>query len=107
MKIIGKTSLVSILVACIIALVASAESAKAEVEGEVLVLFADPSDFVFLMDKNGHCGSAFFHVKRTNTNFKEVVALLITALSTRKSVHAVDTTCEGTRNVITHAWIIR
>jgi hypothetical protein len=103
-KIISRSSLAATLVIGMMALISSIQLARADVEGLVVVLFADPSDFVVLLDKPGHCGSSFFHIKRSSTNFKEMVALFMTAFSLSKRVHAVDDSCEGNRNIMSHAW---
>ena len=85
-------------------LISSTRLAQANVDGLVQGVFADPSDFVFSLDKNGGCGSAFFHVKRTNENFKEVVAVILTAFALGKMVVPNETGCSGDRNIISHAW---
>jgi hypothetical protein len=90
------------------ALIGSTQPARAAVEGLVGAVFADPSDFVFALDKNGpRCGSPFFHIKRSSINFKEVVAVVLTAFSLGKQVAAFDFACEGDRNIIDHVGTLR
>ena len=54
--------------------------------GRPLEVFADPNDVVVLLDKKGDCGSNFFHIRRTNVNFKELSAIALTAISTSKQL---------------------
>jgi hypothetical protein len=81
------------------------------VTGSVLYIYADPSDFVFEMSVSGRCGSKFFHIQRSQTNFKEVVASVMIGFSDAKQVTAWVTSC-GTplgndRNLISHVAVTR
>jgi hypothetical protein len=109
MRKIFRRRLAATLVICTTALISSTELALANVDGPIAAMFADPSDFVVLIDANpGQCGSQFFHVKRANENFKEVVAVFMTAFALGKRVVVVDDAgCEGNRNIISHAWTYR
>jgi hypothetical protein len=94
------------------ALIGSTQLARAVVEGTVGAVFADPSDFVFALDKQGPCQvggvrSNFFHIKRSSINFKEVVAVVLTAFSLGKQVAAFDIGCEQDRNIIDHVGMRR
>jgi hypothetical protein len=74
-------------------------------EGKILAVYADPSDFVVLLDTNGPCGSAFFHSQRVNTNFKEAVAIALTGFSTAKTVGFWVASCTNDRNITTQAYV--
>jgi hypothetical protein len=103
----------AIMLIGVTALIGSTQLARAVVEGQVGAMFADPSDFVFALDKQGPCvgpggsKSNFFHIKRASINFKEVVAVVMTAFSLGKTVAAFDVGCEGNRNIIDHVGVIR
>jgi hypothetical protein len=75
--------------------------------GSVTAVFPDPSDFVTQLDVNGRCGSNFFHTKRAATNFKEQVAVILTAFTTGKRMVFFVSGCEGARNVISHGFVTR
>ena len=70
--------------------------------GHINILWADPSDVVFVLDGvNGECGH-FFVVHRSNVNFSEFSALLMTAFAQRKEVDVNVVSCQGDRNVVSH-----
>ena len=75
----------------------------AEKTGKPVAVYADPGDFVVELTTVGDCGSKFYHIQRNRTNFKEVVALLLTAYSTGKNVKAFVESCWGDRNIMSHA----
>jgi hypothetical protein len=106
-KIISRSSLAATLVIGMMALISSIQLARAVEEARVQVLFADPSDVVVQLDKQGGCGSSFFHVKRASENFKEMVAIFMTAFSLSYRVNAYEDSCEGQRNILGHAWTYR
>ena len=66
----------------------------------LLSVFADPSDGVIGTDTTGPCGSAFYDFQRTQANFKEIMAVMLTAFSSSKNVWVVVSQCNGTRNII-------
>lgn len=74
------------------------------VEGKVAILSADPSDVVITLDKNGPCGTAYFHVQRTNQNFSEMTALAMTAFAGGKTMALFVTSCATDRNIISHGY---
>lgn len=74
-------------------------------EGRILTVYADPSDFVVLLDTSGPCGSAFFHTQRVNTNFKEAVATVLTGFSTAKTVGFWVASCTNDRNITTQVYV--
>jgi hypothetical protein len=66
MRKIFRRRLAATLVICTTALISSIASAT-EIEGLIVAMFADPSDFVVVLDGNaGSCGSKFFSIKRAN-----------------------------------------
>ncbi len=70
--------------------------------GKVTAVYADPSDFVVELDVAGDCGSKFYHVQRSRLNFKEAVAVFLTAYSTGKTVTLFVESCSGDRNILSH-----
>jgi hypothetical protein len=85
-----------------------ANTAQAQsVTGLVLLVAGDPSDFVVQLDQNGSCGGDFFHMKRSSANFKEVVAVELTAFSTGRPLTVFVTGCAGVRNIISHGFVAR
>jgi hypothetical protein len=68
----------------------------------VITVYADPSDGVIETDTTGPCGSAFYNFQRTQTNFKEMMAVVLTAFSSSKNVVAFVSHCSGNRNIIDH-----
>ncbi len=71
-------------------------------EGRIVKLWADPSDFVVELESNGPCGSAFFHIQRSATNFEEMSALMMTAAASGRTVNLHVTSCAGDRNIASH-----
>jgi hypothetical protein len=82
------------------------------VDGRPGIVFADPSDLVIgLVGINGPCGPALlpplppsnlFHAQRANINFREVVAVTLTAYAAGKFMTLFVTGCSGNRNIISH-----
>jgi hypothetical protein len=89
---------------------ASAAYADVLVGGKIEAVYADPSDVVIQLDQNGDCSpfggpnpsSHFFHIQRAQTNFKELTALMLTALSAGKTVAFFVTSCVADRNIVGH-----
>lgn len=75
--------------------------------GKVVTLYADPGDFVIELDTKGRCGSAFFHVPRSNANFKELTAVALTAFSTGKTMTLFVASCNADRNILSHGAVHR
>jgi regulation of enolase protein 1 (concanavalin A-like superfamily) len=71
-------------------------------DGSVVAVAADPQDFVFRLDQSGSCGSDWFHIQRSRDNFKEVVAVALTAYSTNRRMIVQVVACAGNRNIISH-----
>lgn len=76
-------------------------------EGAIVRIYPDPSDFVVELSVAGRCGSKFFHVRRANENFREMVAAAYTAFSAAKTMGFFVTSCGGDRNIVSHGFIIR
>jgi hypothetical protein len=70
--------------------------------GKPIEVFADPSDVVVALDTAGSCGSKFFHIQRSNTNFKELTAIALTALSSEKKLRLFVASCSADRNILSH-----
>ena len=58
-------------------------------DGRILQIWADTEDMVIVLDRNGPCGSAFFHIQRTAKNFDEATAVALTAFAADKRVQLV------------------
>lgn len=58
-------------------------------DGRILQIWADPQDMVIVLDRNGPCGSPFFHVPRSAKNFEEATAVALTAFAADKRVQLV------------------
>jgi hypothetical protein len=75
--------------------------------GFPVAVFADPSDFVVALDRAGTCGSGFFHVQRSNPNFKELVSVFLTAFSTGQFLQLYVASCSGNRNILSHGGLCK
>ena len=91
-----------------IATTSTAQAQTTESRGTVTTVYNDPgNEFLFALSVNGRCGSAIFHISRTATNYKEMVAMVLTALATNKTLGAWVTSCRGDRNIISHGYLLR
>jgi hypothetical protein len=72
------------------------------VSGKPTVIYTDPSDVVVVLNKAGPCGSAFYHIQRSKTNFKEFSTLAENAFIYGKSLSFDVTNCSGDRNILSH-----
>ena len=72
--------------------------------GKPVILWADSEDFVIQLDANGPCGSPYFHVRRTNRNFREKISLALTAYAAGSTMALFQTGCAGNRNIISHGY---
>ncbi len=88
----------------LLVLVPAMASAQTAVTGKPVILSADPGASVIQLDVNGPCGSAYFHVPRTNRNFREMVSLALTAYATGSTMTLFQTGCAGDRNIISHGY---
>ena len=75
--------------------------------GTVVMVAGDPGDFVTQLDVNGRCGSPYFHSQRANANFKEMVAVALTAFTTGRRMTFFVTGCAGDRNITSHGYVTR
>jgi hypothetical protein len=92
------------IAAALLALAPAMAPAQTAVSGKPVILSADPGDFVIQLDTTGPCGSAYFHVARTNRNFREMVSLALTAYATGSTMTLFQSGCSGDRNLISHGY---
>ena len=83
------------------------QSAPTVTNGVPVNVFADPSDMVIELDQPGRCGSRYFHIQRSKTNFKEVTAVMLTAFATGKRFVAFVEGCAGDRNLLSSGYVTR
>jgi len=102
MKTMLKRNLLATLVLASASILANDAYAMTITTGRALEVFADPSDVVIVLDTPGSCGSSFFHIQRSNPNFKEFAAVALTAVSTKRSMRLFIASCAGDRNVLSH-----
>lgn len=88
-------------------LLAGAAQAQTVTSGPIINIAADPQDFVVELEQAGPCGSRYFHVQRANKNFKEMVALSLTAFAASKPMVMFVVSCGGDRNIISHGYSSR
>src|ERR1700736_5846814 len=103
---------------------ASPAYADVVIDGKIEAVYADPSDVVVQLDQAGDCrkfifivgvtevgpsikhgpkpSSKFFHIQRAKTNFKEMTAVVLTALAAGKTLSFFVETCDGDRNIVSH-----
>lgn len=86
----------------VIGYVASPAHALGVKTGKVIAVYADPSDFVVHADIAGDCGSNFYHIQRSRSNFKEASAVMLTAFSLGKRLILFVESCSGDRNILSH-----
>lgn len=58
-------------------------------DGRILQIWGDTEDVVIVLDRNGPCGSPFFHVRRDAKNFEEATSVALTAFAADKRVQLV------------------
>src|SRR5262249_39783629 len=63
--------------------------------GTIVNVFGDPGDFVVELSEAGRCGSKYFHIQRANANFKEMVAVTLTAFAADKRMTMFIASCAG------------
>lgn len=95
-----------------VGVVSSTKPARAQDAGTIVNIFADPGDFVLELSEAGDCGSKYLHIQRANTNFKEMVALSLTAFAAGKVVTMFVASCEGIvntqrGNIVSHGYASR
>jgi len=97
--------MLSVLAAAVLILGSAASPAYSDitsVSGHLQTVFADPSDVVVVLDTAGSCGGVFFIIPRSNLNFKELTAVVLTAFATGNRVQLFVSDCAGDRNVVDH-----
>jgi len=76
--------------------------------GTVESVHGDPGQyFVIALSQAGRCGSKFFHIDRSTANYKDMVAISLTAFSANKRMTVYVTSCSGERNIISHGGAYR
>ncbi|MCL2876427.1 MAG: hypothetical protein FWF12_09115 [Betaproteobacteria bacterium] len=90
--------------------------AYTEAKGNVTGVWNDPVRyFVFNLNTRGPCGGISFLVDRTKENYKEMVAMVLTAIAANKQVGAYVVDCgnpsgnpsySNDKNIISHGFII-
>lgn len=66
-------------------------------------VYIDQTDVVVLTNTANGCGSSFFHLPRSNQNFKELHGYIFLAFKNRTPINfAVQDTCNGDRVDISH-----
>jgi hypothetical protein len=98
----NKNAFVALLMAVVAGFSGSAFADLTVTIGQPLEVFADPSDVVIGLDTAGSCGSKFFHIQRANENFKELTAIVLTAIASGKPLRLFVTSCSGDRNILSH-----
>jgi len=81
-----------------------AAHAQAVAIGTPVEVFADPSDVVVGLTgvETGGCVSKFYVIQRTKVNFKELNAVVLTALSSGKRLRLFVSSCTPSRSIVTH-----
>ena len=100
-------TLLVLLGAVVVVVVGMANPALAQTTtaGMAINVFAEPQDFVVELDRPGRCGSKYFHILRSSVNFKEMVAVALTAFATSKPLTFFVVSCSGDRNIISHGYV--
>lgn len=68
-------------------------------------IYIDPEDIVALTNTDNGCGSTFFHLQRTNANFREMHAYMFMAFKNQTPINfEVFDGCigDGSRRAISH-----
>ena len=78
-----------------------------EINGIVIHrIYVDPTDIVVNTNTPNGCGSTFYHLPRTNVNFKEMHAYIYWAFSKNALINFnINPTCIGDRVNISHGSI--
>lgn len=97
-----KNTFIALLLAIVGSFSCAAYADLTVIFGKPVEIYADPSDVVVVLDNAGPCGSKYFHIQRTNTNFKEFNALVLSAFTSGKTLHFFVASCNGDRNILSH-----
>lgn len=79
-----------------------AQTFPVQIDGRITKYWADISDVILELDNNGPCGSIYYHILRSNTNFEQMSALMMTAAASGRTVRLQLSGCSGTHNIVTH-----
>ena len=89
------------------------------VESTVHSVWNEPGkEFIFILNANSkECGTSMYHFDRSKENYKEMVAMVLTALATNKKIGVFLTANEkgekcpihyGTkRNIVSHGYVLK
>lgn len=93
--------------ALLLSLAASSVTAEEEINYvHINRIYIDPSDIVVLTDTGNGCGSNFFHLSRSNGNFKEMHAYMFLAFKNGDPINlTLYDGCSGDRRFISHGSI--
>jgi len=58
-------------------------------DGRILEIWGDSEDVVIKLDREGPCGSPYFHIRRDAKNFEEATSVALTAFAADKRVQLV------------------
>jgi hypothetical protein len=110
-----KTKTLVLLTLVVAGNLTSPAHADEEITGKIEAIYADPSDVVVQLDHIGNCrpfvvvsgggfapSSKFFHIQRSQTNFKELTAGALTAFAAGKTLTFFVNSCVGARNIVSH-----
>lgn len=88
----------------LLGMVAFPALATHEVNGVVISrIYIDPTDVVVLTNTGNGCGSNFFHLPRSNQNFREMHGYIFLAFKNQAPINfAVQDSCNGDRVDISH-----
>jgi hypothetical protein len=80
-------------------------AADTSVFGQVVSAFGNPSGtngdyFTIQLNTNGPCGTSLFYVNRTQSNYKDIVAITLTAYAMGKQMWLNVTGCDTANNTI-------
>lgn len=74
------------------------------ISGKITKVYADPSDIVYIISSanSSPCGTSYYHIRRSNENFKEFYSVILTAFTTGKTAAVYVVECSETRNITSH-----
>ncbi len=98
-KLFARTALAGVLIA-------QSYAANTVYSGQLVQLYSDPSDIVFRLSTNNDCGNNYYYLKRTNTNFDQMYALLLSAGVSGKTVRIEVSGCVSGKAIVSHGSII-
>jgi hypothetical protein len=81
--------------------------AQSVTNGNVTFIFGEPNALVIQLSQSGMCGSQYFQLDRVKANYKDTMAIALTALATNKTMTLWVIGCVGDRNIISQGSIAR